>query len=157
LRVESEEFFFCSNVSRFLPLVKKAPRVMYFVFGSVRPFVGGRSNGTQFLDLGTGREKWKTAPLGVFPTTHHRPPSASTMDRQTDSPIPIPLLLLVKNGSKMRFSVSGSIPGPESSMATMHSPVSVASDLSRKMREPGAVELMASIAFVTKLKMTCCN
>src|SRR5215472_11008297 len=69
-----------------------------------------------------------------------------------DKPIPIPLLLLVKNGSKMRFNVSGSIPEPESSIATTHSPVSVTSDLSCKTREPAAVELMASMAFLTRLK-----
>src|SRR5215831_9468724 len=109
------------------------------------------------LYCGNGSKISKIAPCGLAEAADRRPPWASTIERQIDNPIPIPLLLLVKNGSKMRFNVSGSIPGPESSMATIHSPFSVASDLSRKTREPAAVELMASIAFMTKLKMTCCN
>ena len=34
----------------------------------------GRSNGTQSRGAETGRTNWNTAPLGVFPATHKRPP-----------------------------------------------------------------------------------
>lgn len=44
------------------------------------------------------------------------PPWASTIDRQMDSPIPMPSDFEVKNDSKIRLSWFGSIPVPESSI-----------------------------------------
>ena len=50
--------------------------------------------------------------------------------REMESPNPIPKDFVVKNGSNMRVWFSGFIPGPET---------------------------IASIAFLTKFKMTCCS
>ena len=46
---------------------------------------------------------------------HMRPPCCSMIDRQIDSPMPMPWDLVVKNASKMRLIFFGSIPVPESS------------------------------------------
>ncbi|MEA2966023.1 MAG: hypothetical protein QOI46_6121, partial [Alphaproteobacteria bacterium] len=43
-----------------------------------------------------GSVKWKTAPLGVLSVAHTLPPCASMIDRQIDSPIPMPAGLVVK-------------------------------------------------------------
>jgi len=42
-----------------------------------------------------GKVNWNTAPRGLFASAHSRPPWASMIDRQIDSPIPVPLDLVV--------------------------------------------------------------
>ena len=42
-----------------------------------------------------GNVNWKTAPRGRFALAHNRPPCASMIERQMDSPIPKPVDLVV--------------------------------------------------------------
>src|SRR6185295_2722767 len=42
-----------------------------------------------------GSENWKAAPRGGFGATHSRPPCASMIERQIQSPIPMPSGLVV--------------------------------------------------------------
>ena len=42
-----------------------------------------------------GRVNWKVAPWGTFAVAHTRPPCASMIERQIDSPMPMPLGLVV--------------------------------------------------------------
>ena len=58
---------------------------------------------------------WKTDPRGIALAAVIRPPCDWTIDRQIDSPIPIPSVFVVKKASKIRFSSSGLMPVPESS------------------------------------------
>jgi hypothetical protein len=44
---------------------------------------------------GLGKLNWNAAPRGSFASAHSRPPWASMMDRQIDSPIPTPLDFVV--------------------------------------------------------------
>jgi hypothetical protein len=48
-----------------------------------------------------GRTIWKIEPCGIAADAHRRPPWASMMDRQMESPIPIPRDLVVKKTSKI--------------------------------------------------------
>jgi hypothetical protein len=47
---------------------------------------------------------WKTDPRGIALAAVIRPPCDWTIDRQIDSPIPIPSVFVVKKASKIRFS-----------------------------------------------------
>ena len=60
-----------------------------------------------------GNATSKIAPRGSLARTESCPPCASTMDRQIDSPMPIPPGLVVKKDWKMRSAVWGSTPGPK--------------------------------------------
>jgi hypothetical protein len=51
----------------------------------------------------TARVKWNTAPSGSFASAHNRPPCPSTIERQIESPNPIPLGLVVWKESKTRL------------------------------------------------------
>jgi hypothetical protein len=63
----------------------------------------------------------------------------------------------VNMGSKMRSSVPAAIPGPESSTMVNTPPFGSGSVMTRKIRgEPGDA-LIASIAFITRFTVTCCN
>jgi hypothetical protein len=53
-------------------------------------------------------------PWGTFAVAHSRPPWASTIERQIESPIPMPLDLVVKKGSNSRSAFSEGIPTPQS-------------------------------------------
>jgi hypothetical protein len=61
-----------------------------------------------------GNVNWKTAPFGRFGDAHSWPPWASTIERQIDSPIPIPSGFVVKKASKSRSFGAKSSPRPES-------------------------------------------
>ncbi len=54
----------------------------------------------------------KTAPGPSASPTAIRPPWASTIRLAMAMPRPVPLALVVKNGSKILGRCSGSIPGP---------------------------------------------
>src|ERR1700730_12195350 len=60
-----------------------------------------------------GRMNSNTAPRELG-TVRRRPPWDSIMDRLIDNPSPIPVCLVVKNGSKIRSVCFGSSPIPES-------------------------------------------
>src|SRR5260370_10396592 len=60
----------------------------------------------------------KIAPHGTPGDPQSCPPCAVMIDRQIDSPMPMPWGLVVKNGSKMRSAVAGSSPGPVSATPT---------------------------------------
>src|SRR5271156_6530206 len=65
-----------------------------------------------------GTVKLNSAPRGTFAFAHNRPPCASMIDRQIDSPSPNPLGLVVWKGSNRRSRTAGASPGPESRTAT---------------------------------------
>ena len=71
-----------------------------------------------FTSTAMGTVKWKAVPCGVRADAHKRPPCASMIDRQIESPMPRPSDLVVKKGSKMRCAMAGSSPGPVSSTVT---------------------------------------
>jgi hypothetical protein len=79
------------------------------------------------------------------------PPWLSTIRRVTGSPSPMPLALRVKNGSKMRFAVSVSMPSPVSvtRMSTCAPPLAAASMVNTP------VPSIASYALVSRLSSTC--
>lgn len=54
----------------------------------------GRQNAAR-RSRSAGSVNWKTAPRGVPELAHSLPPWASTIERQIDSPIPNPLVLVV--------------------------------------------------------------
>jgi hypothetical protein len=60
----------------------------------LRPELMGRQVATPSL-LWAGRVNWKLAPRGTVAAAHTRPPWASMIERQIDSPIPIPPGLVV--------------------------------------------------------------
>src|ERR1700691_4908179 len=60
----------------------------------------------------------KMVPEGALARAERFPPSLSTIVRQRARPRPIPLGLVVKNGSKMRSAGPGSKPCPESQTST---------------------------------------
>src|SRR5215472_16442469 len=62
--------------------------------------------------------KLNVVPGPLLRAAHTRPPCASIMDRQIDSPIPIPLGLVVRNGLNSLSAISGSMPLPRSCTAT---------------------------------------
>ena len=49
---------------------------------------------------------------------HNRPPCASMIERQIDNPMPMPPGFVVKNELNIRSAFSGSMPVPESCIAT---------------------------------------
>ena len=69
-----------------------------------------------------GRLNRKTAPRGSFAEAHSCPSCASMIERQIESPIPMPLDLVVKNELKRCSRLAGSSPGPESRTATSTPP-----------------------------------
>ena len=56
-------------------------------------------------------------PWGDAGDTQRRPPWALMIERQIESPMPMPLGFVVKKASNKRSMISGAIPGPESSTA----------------------------------------
>src|SRR6516164_5158880 len=96
------------------------------------------------------------APRGRLGVTHNRPPWASIIDRQIDSPIPMPCDLVVNSGLNIRSMALGSRPFPVSFTDTITLPESSTSDLEESTRSPSSVA-MESIAFVIKFTSTCCS
>src|ERR1700722_19177352 len=82
-----------------------------------RRFPYGVSAYTQ-LDGTPGAVNWKTVPHGTRGDAQKRPPWDSMIDRQIESPMPMPSGFVVKKGSKMRCAIAGSSPGPVSPTAT---------------------------------------
>src|ERR1700686_2953155 len=62
----------------------------------------------------TGRVNCNVAPWGTFAVAHSLPPWASMIERQTESPIPMPLDLVVKKALNSRSVFSAGIPTPQS-------------------------------------------
>ena len=56
--------------------------------------------------LAVGNLSWNVAPGPLLRVAHSRPPCVSTMERLIANPIPIPLGLVVKKGSKTRSRTS---------------------------------------------------
>src|ERR1700692_1084465 len=54
------------------------------------------------------------APWGMVAVAHSRPPWASMIERQIESPIPMPPDLVVKKGLNSRSTFSAAIPTPQS-------------------------------------------
>src|SRR5438309_1343929 len=78
------------------------------------------------------------------------------IERLIDSPMPMPLGLVVKKASNMRCILSGSIPVPESCTTTSTWPASRCDRISSsRRRSPTAA--MASMPFITRLMSTCCS
>ena len=96
------------------------------------------------------------APSGLFGATHNRPPWASMIERQIDRPIPIPPDFVVNNGLNIRSISCEPIPVPVSATDTMTPPPSWTSDLTRSTRDP-SLAAIESIAFVIRLRSTCCT
>src|SRR5580698_8146887 len=61
-----------------------------------------------------GSVNWKIAPPDPFDSAHKRPPCASMIDRLIESPMPVPVVRVVKNGSNNRAFTSSLKPAPES-------------------------------------------
>src|SRR5712664_3028261 len=66
----------------------------------------------------TGRVNCNVAPWGTFAVAHSRPPWASTIERQIESPIPMPLGLVVKKALNSRSALLAEIPTPVSVTVT---------------------------------------
>src|SRR5882757_7148490 len=60
----------------------------------------------------TGRVNCNVAPWGRFAVAQSRPPWASMIERQIESPIPMPLDLVVKKALNSRSAFSAEIPSP---------------------------------------------
>ena len=86
-----------------------------------------------------------------------RPPWASMMDRLMDSPIPIPVGLVVKNASNIRSIFWGFRPVPESRTATRTPPFSNFCEDSLNSRGLPVTDAIASLPFMIKFNITCCN
>src|SRR5665213_3225893 len=79
---------------------------------------------------------WKVAPRGELSVAHKRPPCDSMIDRLMDSPIPVPLSLVVKNALKICSACSGGNPTPVS-VTEISSRPSSASDFDCKLTSAG--------------------
>jgi hypothetical protein len=124
------------------------------VHDNLRPFAF--SWGQHYV-LPRGKMTWKTDPCGIALAAVMRPPCDSTIDRQIDSPIPIPSAFVVKKTSKIRFSSSGLMPVPESSTDMRTQSASCFSDRTQTRRSRFELDAVASAAFMSKLSTTCCS
>jgi hypothetical protein len=61
--------------------------------------------------------KWNVAPAFALRVAHIRPPWASMIEREIDSPIPMPSGLVVKKALNSRSKYFGSMPPPASSIS----------------------------------------
>ena len=73
---------------------------------------------------GTGAARWCRRPGRM--ETEISPPWPSTIRFTTARPRPVPVALVVKNGSKMRVRISAGMPGPVSSTSSSTPPASAA-------------------------------
>src|SRR5579862_1665083 len=104
-----------------------------------------------------GRVNSKVAPSVSLGASARRPPWASTMERQIGSPIPMPAGLVVKKASKMWEAFLGSSPAPVSCTTTSTLPDSCICDRISNRRGRPATEVIASMPFKMRFKITCCN
>lgn len=104
--------------------------------------------------LDAGREKLKIEPEGVACVAHSRPPCAGTIERQIASPMPMPLGLVVKNGSIHVSEIRHSDPDIAHSNTTLSS---CCAEMMASSRRPFMTGSIASIAFRTRFESTCCN
>src|SRR5712671_1258954 len=96
-------------------------------------------------------------PWGTVAVAHSRPPWASTIERQIDSPIPMPLDLVVKKALKSRSAFSAEMPTPQSVTLTSTCCVSSSRDRITSSRGRSLTDCMASMPFITRLMIICCN
>src|SRR5271170_7547735 len=99
----------------------------------------------------TGSVNSKTAPRGALARAHICPPRDSMIDRQIDSPSPMPFGLVVWEALKRFSSTAGASPGPVSRTATStrSDPVLLVTICSS--RGPSANALIASAELRTRL------
>lgn len=86
-----------------------------------------------------------------------RPPWASTIDRQTDSPMPSPLDLVVKKALNRRLAFSVEMPIPLSVTLRTTWPVSSLPDQIKSSPGRSVIGSMASMPFIKRLMTTCCS
>ena len=79
------------------------------------------------------------------------------IDRQIEMPMPMPLGLVVKEGSKMRSAVAGSSPAPLSVIATLISPGPMVSYVIASTFGWPLTAPIASTPFMIRFKSTCCS
>ena len=91
-----------------------ASAVSYNYGGKDVLLISARNSGFLILDDATV----KTVPCPLVLSKVMRPPSSSTILRESASPKPLPLLLVVKLGTKILSRMSSGIPGPLSRMVT---------------------------------------
>src|SRR5689334_22101974 len=92
------------------------------------------------VETACGKVNLKAAPFGDRCDPQKLPPWASTIDRQIQSPMPIPFGLVLKNGSKIRLAMDGSSPGPVSARAAAARQCQIPS--ARRGRSPGPPEYL---------------
>src|SRR3981081_4366411 len=96
-------------------------------------------------------------PWGTVAVAHSRPPWASMIERQIESPIPMPPDLVVKKGLNSRSASSTEIPTPQSVTLTSTCCVSSWRDRIASSRGGSVTDCIASMPFITKLIITCCS
>ena len=102
-----------------------------------------------------GNWNWKIEPLLAPGDTQIRPLWLSIIEWQMESPIPIPSSLVVNSALKIRLMLDGSIPVPLSSIDTCTISGLLCSDFTFNTR--GRTDCIASMAFITRFRTTCCN
>src|SRR6266852_1010402 len=105
----------------------------------------------------TGKATSNVEPLGLASARTRLPACLSTIVRQIARPNPIPARLVVKNASNMRLWSCGWIPAPVSWTDRRTYEFSPSRVLTFNRRSPTGTEFKASIAFLIKFKITCCN
>jgi len=84
-----------------------------------------------------------------------RPPCASTIERLIDSPMPMPPGLVVKKASNSRSRWFGSMPTPGVVDGQRDALTVVRLRSHRQLSRPVLDPAMASVAFITRFKITC--
>src|SRR6266851_3606999 len=79
------------------------------------------------------------------------------IERQIESPMPMPLDLVVKKALNIRSAFSAEIPTPQSVTLTSTCCVPSWRDRITSSRGRSVTDCMASMPFITKLIITCCN
>src|SRR6266481_3085515 len=79
------------------------------------------------------------------------------IERQIDSPMPMPLDLVVKKALNSRSAFSAEIPTPESVTLTRTRCVSSWCDRITSSRGRSVTDCIASMPFITRLIITCCS
>ncbi len=118
---------------------------------------GARPPDHDALPEWAGTVKLNSAPRGMFAVAHNRPPCASMIDWQIDSPNPNPEGLVVWKGSNRRSRTAGASPGPESRTSTSTPSGSALPALINNSRGPSLALLIAWMALRIKLRITCCS
>src|ERR1700693_4047789 len=97
------------------------------------------------------------APWGTFAVANSRPPWASMIERQIESPIPMPLDLVVKKALKSRSAFSAEMPTPQSVTLTSTCCIPSWRDRITSSRGRSVTDCIASMPFITRLIITCCS